>query len=71
MNGELVDTMVLIDMCKNKNFKRVFFCEMSMFEMLKNKNEEQRIKTFRDLDLFVKKSNSEILELMFLIIEAL
>lgn len=61
MNGELVDTMVLIDMCKNKNFKRVFFCEMSMFEMLKNKNEEQRIKTFRDLDLFVKKSNSEML----------
>ena len=59
--NELVDTMILIDCCKNKSKKPVIFCEMSMFEMLKNKNEKQRFKTFKDLDLFVKESHSEML----------
>lgn len=60
-NMELVDTMILIDKCKNNNYTPVFFCEMSMFEMLKNKNEDQRLKIFKDLDIFVKKSHSEML----------
>ncbi len=61
MSNKLVDTMVLIDMCKKQNYEKVFFCEMSMYEMLKNKNNEQRFKTFQDLDLFVKQSRSEML----------
>ncbi|MBO8427821.1 MAG: hypothetical protein IAC58_04640 [Firmicutes bacterium] len=58
---ELVDTMILIEKCKNKNYTPVFFCEMSLFEMLKNKNDEQRFKTFKDLDVFVNRSRSEML----------
>lgn len=61
MSNKLVDTMVLIDMCKKQNYEKVFFCEMSMYEMLKNKNNEQRFKTFQDLDLFVKQFRSEML----------
>lgn len=58
---ELVDTMILIKKCKSKNYIPVFFCEMSMFEMLKNKNDEQRLKTFVELNAFVKKSHSIML----------
>lgn len=57
-NMKFVDTMVLINRCKKRIYEPVCFCEMSMFEMLKHKTEEERLKYFIDLDNFVKQSKS-------------
>lgn len=58
---KLADTMELIKCCKNESKEPIFFCEMSMYEMLKNKNDVQRFRTFKSLDYFVKQSHSEML----------
>lgn len=55
---KFVDSMVLFNRCKNKIYEPVCFCDMSMFETLKHKTEEERLKHFIDLDNFVKQSKS-------------
>ncbi len=57
----LLDTNLLIERCKLNSEETIYFCDMSIFEMLKNKNAQERFKQFVNLDLFVKKSKSILL----------
>ena len=59
--NNLVDTNVLIDMINKNKYERVFVCEISIYEMLKNKTREKQIVTFLGLDIFFKKSYSELI----------
>lgn len=56
--NKMIDTMVLIRLYK-ENYQFPFcFCELSVYEMLKNKTSEERKRQFRNIDNFVKSSKA-------------
>ena len=64
-NEVLLDTMLLIENIRNKKNEKILFCELSLFEILKNKDIECQIRKFKDIDEYVKKTNSEMLTKIF------
>lgn len=56
--NKMVDTMIFIKLYK-ENYQFPFcFCELTVYEMLKNKSEEERKRQFKNIDKFVKASGS-------------
>lgn len=58
METKIVDTMRLIKLCKNKDYQQVGFCEMSLYEIMKNKTNSQRQIQFYNINQYVKNSMS-------------
>lgn len=56
--NKMVDTMIFIDLCKNNCDFPICFCELSIYEMLKNKDSNERKRQFKNIDNFVKRTNS-------------
>ena len=57
----LADTKVAVDNIKNNKKDRIYICETTIFEILKNKPDSERRAKFRDIVDFCKRTNSDFL----------